>query len=285
MTMTTTALRMAFLAAAGAAACAWAPQAAADDTVQADLGGQADVGGGQQWTVTALQPSADVIGYQPAGALWEATATATPAGGGVPVVPGFTARSGGGDSYPVLWTVPTPAGVNPRPCLPAHRRLAACTSMSLDPPPTGWPTPATARTPRSGCNRRQPPGRPGPRAPSATPRRRRRRAPRRVPRRCPRRSRRRRRSLQARRPSQQRRRPRRAPEPRCRCLLAVPELRRPPQPAAPELHFPRRAAPEPRRPPVRPPHHRRQRRPRPRRPLRSRRALPPPRHRPQRRAP
>lgn len=46
MTMTTTALRMAFLAAAGAAACAWAPQAAADDTVQADLGGQADVGGG-----------------------------------------------------------------------------------------------------------------------------------------------------------------------------------------------------------------------------------------------
>lgn len=113
MTMTTTALRMAFLAAAGAAACAWAPQAAADDTVQADLGGQADVGGGQQWTVTALQPSADVIGYQPAGALWEATATATPAGGGVPVVPGFTARSGGGDSYPVLWTVPTPGGINP----------------------------------------------------------------------------------------------------------------------------------------------------------------------------
>lgn len=118
MTMTTTALRMAFLAAAGAAACAWAPHAAADDTVQADLGGQADVGAGQQWTVTALQPSADVIGYQPAGALWEATATATPAGGGVPVVPGFTARSGGGDSYPVLWAVPTPAGINPS-ALPA----------------------------------------------------------------------------------------------------------------------------------------------------------------------
>jgi hypothetical protein len=171
MTMTTTALRMAFLAAAGAAACAWAPQAAADDTVQADLGGQADVGGGQQWTVTALQPSADVIGYQPAGALWEATATATPAGGGVPVVPGFTARSGGGDSYPVLWTVPTPAGVNPSalpagtsatgrlyfdvtgptPDRVAYTRDGQDTAIWVQPPPpaagAAWPTGTLGYTP------------------------------------------------------------------------------------------------------------------------------------------
>lgn len=115
---TTTALRMAFLAAAGAAACACAPHAGADDNVQSQLGGQADVGDGQQWTVTALQPSTDPIPYQPAGSLWEATATNAPAGGGIPIVPGFSARSASGESYPVLWTVPAPLGINPS-ALPA----------------------------------------------------------------------------------------------------------------------------------------------------------------------
>ena len=58
------------------------------------------------WTVTQLQPSRDSIPFQTAGTLWEATATAAPVNGGVPVVPGFAAR-GGADSYPVLWPVPT----------------------------------------------------------------------------------------------------------------------------------------------------------------------------------
>ncbi|CAN1570802.1 MPT63-like [Mycobacteriaceae bacterium] len=87
------------------------------DTTQATLGGQADVGGGQQWTVSALRPSADVIAYSPAGTLWEATATARPAAGGVPMVPGFAARAGAAN-YPVLWPVPTALGINPS-ALPA----------------------------------------------------------------------------------------------------------------------------------------------------------------------
>ena len=118
-TSAASAVRFALFAAAGAAACAWAPQAAADDAVPTtDLGTQADVGGGQQWTVSGLQPSGDPIGAAPAGALWEATATATPVDGGIPMIPGFAARTPAGDSYPVLWTVPTPLGINPSP-LPA----------------------------------------------------------------------------------------------------------------------------------------------------------------------
>ena len=110
------AVRFALFAAAGAAACAWAPQAAADDAVPTtDLGTQADVGGGQQWTVSGLQPTADSISAAPSGALWEATATATPVGGGTPIVPGFAARTPGGENYPVIWTVPTPLGINPSP--------------------------------------------------------------------------------------------------------------------------------------------------------------------------
>ncbi len=115
-TTSTSALRFALFAAAGAAACAWAPQAAADDVAPAsDLGTQADVGGGQQWTVMGLQPSADQIAAAPAGALWEATATAAPTDGGVPVVPGFAARTPDGQDYPVMWSVPTPLGINPSP--------------------------------------------------------------------------------------------------------------------------------------------------------------------------
>ncbi|MDQ1247912.1 MAG: hypothetical protein QG597_2284, partial [Actinomycetota bacterium] len=118
MTTTTNAIRIAFFAAAGAAACTWAPHAVADDTVQTELGGQADVGSGQQWTISALQPSADPISHPTAGTLWEATATSAPAQGGIPIVPGFSAQSPAGDTYPVLWSVPTPLGINPS-ALPA----------------------------------------------------------------------------------------------------------------------------------------------------------------------
>lgn len=114
---TSTALRLGLFALGAAAACAWAPGALADDGTQTTLGGQADVGGGQVWTVTGLRPSSDAIPFQAAGTLWEATATAAPVNGGVPVVPGFAAR-GGADNYPVLWPVPTANGVNPS-ALPA----------------------------------------------------------------------------------------------------------------------------------------------------------------------
>lgn len=112
-----TALRLGLFAFGAVAACAWAPAAVADDGTQTTLGGQADVGGGQTWTVTGLQPSSDSIPFQAAGTLWEATATAAPVDGGIPVVPGFAAR-GGADNYPVLWPVPTANGVNPA-ALPA----------------------------------------------------------------------------------------------------------------------------------------------------------------------
>ena len=96
-----------------AAAVAAAPSASADDSAtQADLGTAAETGNGQQWTISNLAPSTDVIGGPVAGTLWEATATVAPVGGGIPVVPGFSARSAT-DSYPVLWAVPAPQGVNP----------------------------------------------------------------------------------------------------------------------------------------------------------------------------
>jgi hypothetical protein len=142
-----------------AAACAWAPGALADTT----LGSPADVGAGRQWTISELRPSTDAIPYQPAGTLWEATATAQLADGGVPMVPGFVAR-GGDATYPVLWSVPTPQGVNPA-ALPAGGSITgkiyfdatagAPTSVAYavdgtdvavwvqpPPPPAGSPAPA-----------------------------------------------------------------------------------------------------------------------------------------------
>lgn len=109
--------RAAVLVSASVMAAILATPLAFADTTQANLGGQADVGGGQQWTVSELRPSADVIAYSPTGTLWEATATARTAGGGVPMVPGFTARAGAAN-YPVLWPVPTALGINPS-ALPA----------------------------------------------------------------------------------------------------------------------------------------------------------------------
>jgi len=109
--------RAAVMVSASVLAAMLATPSAFADTTQATLGGQADVGGGQQWTVSALRPSADLIAYSPAGTLWEATATNRPAAGGVPMVPGFAARAGAAN-YPVLWPVPTALGINPS-ALPA----------------------------------------------------------------------------------------------------------------------------------------------------------------------
>ena len=66
----------------------------------------------QHWTVSDLQPSADALPYQPAGALWEATTAVTLDHGGVPMISGFSARSAA-DSYPVLWAVASPLGIPP----------------------------------------------------------------------------------------------------------------------------------------------------------------------------
>lgn len=99
---------------AGGSGVAHADSPAADSS-QADLGQPAQLGAGsdaQRWTVSGLRPSSDALPYQPVGKLWEATATGQLGGGGIPVIPGFTARGGGG-AYPVLWGVASPQGINP----------------------------------------------------------------------------------------------------------------------------------------------------------------------------
>lgn len=95
------------------------PAAGAETT---DLGSPAEVElmeieVDQQWMVDDLRPSADALPYQPAGTLWEATATVELATGGVPVVAGFSARSDA-QAYPVLWQVAAPLGVSPAPLPP-----------------------------------------------------------------------------------------------------------------------------------------------------------------------
>lgn len=67
------------VAAAGAAAIglAAAPFASADTEVKY-LGQPGELVNGnvvQHWTITGLKPSTDIIPFQPAGTLWEATAT------------------------------------------------------------------------------------------------------------------------------------------------------------------------------------------------------------------
>lgn len=110
---------------------ALAPAQAGAETV--NLGDTADIdlvdiestaGGGsgleidQEWTISDLRPSADAVPHQVAGTLWEATATVELQDGGVPVMPGFFARSDAG-SYPLLWNVPSALGVNPAVLPPA----------------------------------------------------------------------------------------------------------------------------------------------------------------------
>lgn len=123
MTVTTTVLRAMFAAAGVAAAGAMGMASANADGHQADLGSPVELTDGgtvQSWNVGGLQPSGDPIPYVPAGSLWEATATNTAiAGGNMPFVPGFSAR-GGADSYPVLWGVASPQGVNPSGLAPGQ---------------------------------------------------------------------------------------------------------------------------------------------------------------------
>ncbi|RZT25362.1 uncharacterized protein DUF1942 [Mycobacterium sp. BK558] len=103
-------------AAAVAVGMSGAPFASADPEVQY-LGQPGELVNGnvvQHWIVTGLKPSTDEIPYQPAGALWEATATDEAVSGSVtPIVSNLNARAENGDTYRVLFGVATPQGVNP----------------------------------------------------------------------------------------------------------------------------------------------------------------------------
>ncbi|GAB5898970.1 DUF1942 domain-containing protein [Mycolicibacterium mageritense] len=68
-----------------------------------------------QWSVAGLKPSTDQLaGYLPSGRLWEAEATVEAVTGTVtPIIPNFSAVSGSGQRYQVLWQVPSPDAVAP----------------------------------------------------------------------------------------------------------------------------------------------------------------------------
>lgn len=96
------------------------PIASADqaaDPGSRQLGSQAALTNGnvvQGWTVSNLQPSKDTIPYAVQGTLWEATASDEAIqGSAIPIVSNFSARSASGATYPVLYQVATPQGVNP----------------------------------------------------------------------------------------------------------------------------------------------------------------------------
>ena len=104
--------------AAGAASIAFPAMAHAEGEPSMQQIGQQgkliDGGNVQGWTVGRLQPSADAIPFTPRGTLWEVTATdEVIAGGAVPFIPDFSARAANGESYNVLFQVPSPQGVNP----------------------------------------------------------------------------------------------------------------------------------------------------------------------------
>lgn len=116
--ITTAVAAVGALAAAGAVSVATAGADAGDVTATTHpLGTQGTVDNGgviQGWTVSDLRPSTDAIPYQPHGTLWEATATDVAIQGNVtPVIANLGARSASGQTYPALFTVATPQGVNP----------------------------------------------------------------------------------------------------------------------------------------------------------------------------
>ncbi|MDT7719817.1 MAG: hypothetical protein QOE94_828 [Mycobacterium sp.] len=117
--MKSTLKRSVAVAAALSAASALGPPIAGADEAAAvhTLGGQAELVNGnvvQGWTIRDLKPSADAIPHSAAGTVWEATASDTAIQGTViPVVSNLNARARDGETYPVLFGVATPQGVNP----------------------------------------------------------------------------------------------------------------------------------------------------------------------------
>jgi hypothetical protein len=116
ITAITTALA-ATAATAGAAGIISAPIAFAEDDSIHTLGTQAKLVDGniiQGWTINNLKTSSDVIPYPVNGTLWEATATDEAIqGSATPIVSNLNARARSGQTYRVLFQVPTPQGVNP----------------------------------------------------------------------------------------------------------------------------------------------------------------------------
>ncbi|MGE2834266.1 MPT63 family protein [Mycobacterium sp. SMC-4] len=104
--------------AAAALAFTGAPVAGADADVK-HLGQPGELVNGmiiQHWTITGLKPSTDSIPYQPAGTLWEATATdEAVSGSATPIISNLNARAKNGETYRVLFGVATEQGVNPSP--------------------------------------------------------------------------------------------------------------------------------------------------------------------------
>jgi Domain of unknown function (DUF1942) len=86
-----------------------------------DAGGAVVTG----WTVDDLQPSSAVIpGHPVVGTLWEADATVqAERGATAPVVADLNARAANGQTYRVIYTVPTPQGLNPAPLVPGETRI------------------------------------------------------------------------------------------------------------------------------------------------------------------
>ncbi len=80
-----------------------------DGLTMTDTVGQVEL----SWKVSDLKPSTDVMpGYQPAGNLWEATATVDAIGGSVtPAVSQFNAIAPNRAAYRVLWFVASPVNM------------------------------------------------------------------------------------------------------------------------------------------------------------------------------
>ncbi len=109
-------LILATTAALATAGLTIAPTASAESTTQ-PFGSQGKLTNGdvvQGWTISDLKPSSDTISHQPVGTLWEATATDQAIeGSATPIVSNLNARASNGDTYRVLFQVPTSQGVNP----------------------------------------------------------------------------------------------------------------------------------------------------------------------------
>jgi hypothetical protein len=74
----------------------------------------ANPAGVQDWAVSDLKKSVEPApGYPLAGQLWESTVTVTAVSGTqTPLIPSFSAHTGDGAVYPVLWQLATPDGIS-----------------------------------------------------------------------------------------------------------------------------------------------------------------------------
>lgn len=91
-----------------------APVASADSTTLGQEGRLVVGDVIQDWTVSGLKPSTDVVPATVRGTLWEASATDTAVQGSVqPIISNLNARAADGTNYRVLFLAATPQGVNP----------------------------------------------------------------------------------------------------------------------------------------------------------------------------